>query len=71
MHNSEDRENDSLAKINIPFGAKKKLLSELHRLNINEFTIYNDLDSLSNVIKRAWDLEVKPESAQTHDAPPL
>jgi hypothetical protein len=57
MHNSEDCKNDSLAKIKIPLGAKKKLLDELHRLNINKFTIYNDLDNLSKVIKRAWYLK--------------
>jgi len=33
------------------------LRDELHRLNINQFTTYYDLDHLSKEIKRCWGLE--------------
>jgi len=36
--------------------AKRKMLNELLRMKINEFTIYNDLDHLSKDLKRMWDL---------------
>jgi hypothetical protein len=52
MHESIPCGNKTLAKIKIPAGAKGSLLDELHRLNINQFTIYNDLDHLSKDIKR-------------------
>jgi hypothetical protein len=32
------------------------MLNELHRMSINQFTIYNDLDHLSKDIKRAWEV---------------
>ena len=47
----------TLAKIKIPTGAKGGLLNELHRMNINRFTIFNDLDSLSKDIKRVWKIK--------------
>jgi hypothetical protein len=34
--------------------AKRKMLDELLRMKINEFTIYNDLDHLSKDLKRVW-----------------
>jgi hypothetical protein len=34
--------------------AKAKILNDLLRMKINEFTIYNDLDHLSKDIKRVW-----------------
>jgi hypothetical protein len=34
--------------------AKPKILDELLRMKINEFTIYNDLDHLSKDIRRVW-----------------
>jgi hypothetical protein len=54
MHESNPCGNKTLAKIKIPAGAKDDLLKALHRLNINQFTIYNDLDHLSKDIRRVW-----------------
>jgi hypothetical protein len=54
MHKSQDCTNPTLERITIPAGAKRKMLTDLARLNINEFTIYNDLDHLSQHIRRAW-----------------
>jgi hypothetical protein len=58
MHNSKPCKNKKLAKVRIPSGAAKgELLSELLRMNINRFTIFNDLDSLSKDIKRVWKIK--------------
>jgi FRG domain len=48
-----------LAKFEILFedSAKAKILDDLLRLKINQFTIYNDLDHLSKDIKRVWGVE--------------
>ncbi|MGO9019423.1 MAG: FRG domain-containing protein [Syntrophobacteraceae bacterium] len=54
MRNSGPCKNGTLAKVKVPSSAKADLLEQLHRLNINQFTIYNDLDHLSKDIKRAW-----------------
>jgi len=56
MHNSKPTKNPTLVKFNISAGTKGRMLSELHRMNINQFTIYNDLDHLSKDIKRAWEI---------------
>ena len=57
MHESKPCSNGTLAKIKIPSGAKGGLLNELHRMNINRFTIFTDLDSLSKDIKRVWKIK--------------
>jgi FRG domain len=57
MHNSKPTENKTLAKVKIPAPAKDTMLRELHRMNINQFTIYNDLDHLSKDIRRAWEIK--------------
>ena len=54
MHKSESRTNPTLAQIKVPANHKPKLRTELHALNINNFTIFNDLDRLSAEIKRRW-----------------
>lgn len=54
MHEAKPCDNPTLAKIKIPANAKPDVLEELHRLNINHFTIYNDLDHLAKDIKRMW-----------------
>jgi hypothetical protein len=56
MHNSKPTNNPTLVKIKIPAGNKREMLNELHRMSINQFTIYNDLDHLSKDIKRAWEV---------------
>jgi hypothetical protein len=55
MHKSESRENPTLSRIVVPSDKKTDMLKELHRLNVNQFTIYNDLDHLSKEIRRTWD----------------
>ncbi|MBV8076811.1 MAG: FRG domain-containing protein [Planctomycetaceae bacterium] len=54
MHRSESTPNSTLARIKVPDACKKSLREELRRLNINQFTIYNDLDYLSEEIKQVW-----------------
>ena len=56
MHKSESRNNPTLAQIKVPAKHKSSLRAKLHRLNINNFTIFNDLDHLSAEIKRSWGL---------------
>jgi hypothetical protein len=53
MHLSERCENPTLARIGIEGKRKWDILGELRKLNINEFSIYNDLDHLSKEIKRS------------------
>jgi hypothetical protein len=62
MHKTEDITNKTLVRIRIPHldpkgktkDVKKNMLMELRRMNINEFTIYNDLDHLCFHLKRSW-----------------
>jgi len=57
MHKSKPCHNKTLVKIKVPSRAKEELLKELHRMNINQFTIFNDLDSLSKDINRVWKIK--------------
>jgi hypothetical protein len=57
MHNSKPAKNPTLIKIKIPALSKRNLLNELHQMNINQFTIYSDLDHLSKDVKRAYGLK--------------
>ncbi len=57
MHEAKPCTNNTPAKIKIPFGVKATLLKDLRRLNINEFTIYNDLDHLAKDVRRAWEVD--------------
>ncbi len=57
MHNSMPRQNPTLKKIKVPSVAKPTLLKELHRMNVNQFTIFNDLDHLSKDIRRTWEVK--------------
>jgi hypothetical protein len=52
--------NPMLAKFKIVAkdNAKAKILDELLRMNINQFTIFNDLDHLSKDIKRVWKIDL-------------
>jgi hypothetical protein len=56
MHNAGSCPNPTLARIKVPGGAKSRMLDELRKLNINEFSIYNDLDHLSEEIRRTRNL---------------
>lgn len=50
------RNNPALSRIRIPGKAKPLMLAELRKLNINEFSIYNDLDHLAQEIRRTHGL---------------
>jgi|SRR6266478_6367262 len=54
MHRAEPAHNDSLITILILADDKNSIRDELHRMNINQFTIYADLDHLSKEIRRCW-----------------
>jgi len=57
MHKSDNRTNKKVLRVLVAGKAKPQLIDELHRLNINQFTIYNDLDHLSLTIRSAWDIK--------------
>jgi hypothetical protein len=48
--------NPTIARFTISAASKTKILKELHRLNVNQFTIFNDLDHLSDEMKRRYGL---------------
>lgn len=54
MHNAPDAENETLLPIGIKAESKPDILDELHRMNINQFTTYYDLDHLSAELKARW-----------------
>src|SRR5205823_1020087 len=54
MHESIPQHNPTLARIKVPRTKKGPIREELRRLNINQFSIYNDLDHLSKEIRRNW-----------------
>lgn len=56
MHGAGACENTTLGRIRVPGQDKSRILEELRRLNINEFSIYNDLDHLSQEIRRTRSL---------------
>ena len=51
MHGAKPCENPTLSRIRILGKAKAGMLDELRKLNINESTIYNDLDHLAQEIR--------------------
>jgi hypothetical protein len=54
LHGANDCTNPTLERVKIPGDSKVPLLDELRKLNINEFTIYNDLEHLAQEIRRTW-----------------
>jgi hypothetical protein len=54
MHGAPAAENDTLITILVDAKKKGDIRHELHRLNINQFTTYYDLDHLSREIRRSW-----------------
>jgi hypothetical protein len=55
MHEAEACTNPTLERVKVPGGkVKAQMLDELRKLNINEFTIYNDLEHLAKEIERTW-----------------
>ena len=61
MYGAKPCNNPTLRRIKIPSKAKPGMLDDLRKLNINEFSIYNDLDHLAQEIRRTRGLEhLKP-----------
>jgi len=56
MHKAPDVRNETAITILIAAREKLQIRDQLLRLNINEFTIYYDLDHLSKEIRRCWGL---------------
>jgi hypothetical protein len=54
MHLAKPVRNPTLITIRVDRKSKSSILAELHRVNINQFTTYYDLDHLSKEIKRGW-----------------
>jgi len=59
MHRADPITNPTLVSILVTAAAKAAILDELHRLNVNQFTTYYDLDHLSDEIKLRWGLATR------------
>ncbi len=55
MHRANPVKNESLITLAVAGKKKAKIRDELHRLNINAFTIYPSLDRLSQVLTERWE----------------
>lgn len=56
MHQAASVENTTLITIKVNASKKLQIRDELHRVNINQFTTYYELDHLSKEIRRGWGL---------------
>lgn len=56
MHGAKPVDNPTLVTFSVPAKRKADIREELHRVNINQYTTYNDLDRLSKELKRGWKL---------------
>jgi hypothetical protein len=54
MHQALDVQNKTLLTIVIDKSKKSDIIEELDALNVNQFTIYHDLDHLSKELRRSW-----------------
>jgi hypothetical protein len=54
MHKASDVRNPAATTVKVDKSSKEKILKELHRVNINQFTAYYDLDHLSKELIRGW-----------------
>jgi hypothetical protein len=54
MHRAAPVKNATLITIKVEAASKDAIQQELHRVNINQFTTYYDLDHLSKEILRGW-----------------
>jgi hypothetical protein len=54
MHRAAPVDNPTLITIKVNASQKREIRDELHRVNINQFTTYYDLDHLSKEIRRGW-----------------
>lgn len=57
MYRASPVENPTSITIRIDKDSKGSILKELHRVNINQFTTYYDLDHLSKEMKRGWECD--------------
>jgi len=55
-YGSEAKTNQTAIKCSVMATSKSDILAELRQLNINEYTIYNDLDHLSKTICDLWEV---------------
>ena len=56
MHRADPVDNPTLETIGVKGSEKPVIRDELHRVNINQFTTYYDLDHLSKETRRGWGL---------------
>jgi hypothetical protein len=56
LHRAEPVDNPTLITIGVKASQKSAIRDELHRVNINQFTTYFELDHLSKEIRRGWGL---------------
>jgi FRG domain len=56
MHRADPVNNPTIVTINVKASQKPAMRDELHRVNINQFTTYYELDHLSKEIRRGWGL---------------
>ena len=54
MHNAESVKNGTLIAIKIDGSSKETIRRELRKVNINQFTVFHDLDHLSKEILKGW-----------------
>ena len=54
MHRADPVDNPTMITIKVNAAKKNDIRDELHRVNINQFTTYYDLDHLSKEISRGW-----------------
>jgi hypothetical protein len=54
MHEAPSATNPTMTTIQVDASSKEPILEELHRVNINQFTTYYDLDHLSKEIVAGW-----------------
>jgi hypothetical protein len=57
MHRADPVDNPTLITIGVKASEKPVIRNELHRVNINQFTTYYDLDHLSKEARRCWGLK--------------
>ena len=54
MHGAQPASNPTMITMRVDAARKPAILEELHRVNINQFTIFHDLDHLSREIRKGW-----------------
>jgi FRG domain len=54
MHEAPSARNPTMNTIAVDASSKDKIRQELHRVNINQFTTYYDLDHFSKEITKCW-----------------